>query len=243
MGYSTSTGTVPPVDATNPEGWVRSVWTDFVDLWPKILGLEHQAATIAATTPAGPQHDAAVTLVKAAASLASLQTETQKKVEETLADLGVGAIVTIAIILGLATIMAYIFARYFYLSRVLSDIESGTITADQVPTINSGGPSLPDLSPLGAGKGILLAGIGIVGVLAALHFFHHRRLSNPDLILLGANPQPDGVWSREVISLDYIHDDDGQAYTHSFGPSVHMQGLEDGSVRLYHPRKRIWRDF
>lgn len=49
--------------------------------------------------------------------------------------------------------------------------------------------------------------------------------------------------SHHVEKLWYVHDDDHRPYVHSFGAGVVMCAEPDGSIRLYHPSKRIWRDF
>lgn len=43
--------------------------------------------------------------------------------------------------------------------------------------------------------------------------------------------------------LKYKHLADGKNYVHDFGGTVIVQALRDGSLRLYHPRRKLWGDF
>lgn len=248
MGYSNDTATAASstLDKLNPVPWIKGRWAAFVDLWPQILGLQHKAATLAATLPPGTAHDAARSLVVAAGDLAKLQAATQRKVETVAGDLGLGAVAlgaaSIVALSALAAIMLYCFTRYAALQTTLHAIEAGTVTPEQAQNLPGAGGPLPDLSVLGGVSGGLL--LGAAAVLVGLFMLSRRRKENPSLVLFGANPQPEGVWSRRVLSLDYVHNDDGQAYTHSFRPDVSMQGLEDGSVRLFGRNgQRLWEDF
>lgn len=235
---------LPPLDTLHPGEWISSVWNAYVELWPKILGLQHEAATIAATTGPGVVHDTARAVVSGAAELMRIQTRVQASVEKYRAELGLGAVVssTLAVIFaGIALVILWSFRRYDALSATLDAVNAQTLTPEQAQGLLHAAGPMPDLSAIGGiGLGAIL---GIAAVVGFLYFASQRRHSNPELFLLGANPQPEGVWSRRVLSLDYIHDDDGQAYTHTFRPGVNMQALEDGSVRLYNGRRRIWKDF
>jgi len=241
------TTTVPPVTTSDPAGWIRSVWNNYVELGPKILGLAHEAATLKATsTPGSDQYNNAQTMLTAAVDLYKLQQSTQIKVEEYASSIGLGVVFTTAAVVvalaALAGIMAWCFVRYASLSKALDAVNAGTVSPSQAKSIlDSSGP-VPSLNVLGGITSTLVVG-GLL-VAAALWFLSRRRRENPYLTVLGANPPPeDGTWSSRVLSLDYIHDDDGQAYTHTFRPGVKMRALEDGTVQLYNPRKRIWREF
>lgn len=51
------------------------------------------------------------------------------------------------------------------------------------------------------------------------------------------------IMSDRVIELRYIHIEDGKAYKHEFGLGVEMIALDNGSIMLYHPRKKLWGDY
>lgn len=65
---------------------------------------------------------------------------------------------------------------------------------------------------------------------------------NPLLGVLG-NPPVAGTLSDRVYELRYRHAKDHRDYKHSFGPGVKAILLEDGRVVLWHPTKRLWKDF
>lgn len=238
---------LPPLDTERAADWIRAVWGSYVELWPKILGLQHEAAELAATSPPGFVKDTARAVVEGCAELMQLQTRVQKAVESYAGYLGLGAVstVTAAVVFStVALIILWSFRRYDALSELLEGVRAGYLGSDEAAQLLEAAGPLPDITPLGGiGLGALL---GVGAVLFLLWKFKAARFEleeNPPLYVLGANPQPDGVWSNRVLTLDYVHEDDGQPYTHDFRPGVRMQALEDGSVRLYHPRRRIWREF
>lgn len=239
-----------PPDQQDPEGWIQRQWDNFVELWTELLGLQHRAATIAATTPPGsPEHEIARKVVDGAAYVMSVQNKVQKWVDTYGGQLGLGAVLTAAALaVAAAAVMAvmwWCYVRYESLKKVLDGIDAGTLTPAQGSALLDQTNKPPNLNVLGGATSWL--GLGAVLALGGVLYFMSRRpapvRSNPYLAVLGANPQPPGVWSTRVLQLDYIHDDDGQPYTHAFRPGVRMQALEDGSVRLYHPNRPIWRDF
>lgn len=239
--------TLPAVDSgiPNPEGmdpgaWIRTVWSRYVELWPRILGLQHEAAELAATS-SGSLRDQARRVVDGAAHLSRVHTATVRKVEEYSGYLGLGAGVPVAASLAvaaLALVILWSFRRYDALDATLEAIKLGALTPAEASSLLEAAGPIPDLSVLGGASAGLL--IGAAGMLALL-LWAARRKANPDLVLLGLNPDP--LWSDRVLQLDYVHGDNGQPYTHTFRPGVRMEALEDGGVRLYHPRRRIWRDF
>lgn len=235
---------LPSLEDMDPREWIRAVWTDYLELWPRILGMQHEAAELAARTRSsgGWVHDTARHLVDAAGHLSRVHTATVRKVEEYSGYLGLGGpgvVPAAAAVAALALVVLWSFRRYDALHATLEAVQSGAVTpseADQL--LRSAGP-MPDVSVLGGvGLGAVLGGAAVLGL---LFWLGKRRRANPDLVLLGMNPDP--AWSSRVLQLDYIHGDNGQPYTHSFRRGVHMQGLEDGSVRVYHPRRRLWKDF
>lgn len=65
---------------------------------------------------------------------------------------------------------------------------------------------------------------------------------NPSLVVLG-NP-PAGRMSSEVLAIEYIHADDGEAYRHDFTENgVTMDALDGGGILISHPELRLWEDF
>lgn len=229
----------------DPVGYVRGIYLDFMDLFPQILNQMHRAATLAATLPPGSfAQQAARKAVDALGFLQRVHTATVRKIEEYGDYIGLSGAVPVAIVTAfaaLAAIIVWSFREYEAQKQILDLIEAGTLTPEEATAVaNATGPA-PPTSILGS-----LAGIGGAGVLAilavALLVFARRWKPNPDLLVFQENP-PDAVWSRRVYDLRYRHDDDGADYVHDFRPGVHMEGLEDGSVRLFHPRRRLWRDF
>lgn len=51
-----------------------------------------------------------------------------------------------------------------------------------------------------------------------------------------------GVFAKQVEYIEYTHADDGQPYYHAFGKGVKMEALPDGSLRIFHPNRRMWVD-
>lgn len=64
-----------------------------------------------------------------------------------------------------------------------------------------------------------------------------RHGPNPTLAVLGPNRAR--VFGTHVHLVKYEHVTEGFR-AHEFGPGVRMEALPDGSVRLFHPRKRLW---
>jgi len=231
---------IPDPEGMDPGAWIRTVWSRYLELWPRILGLQHEAAELAAAS-SGSVRDSARRVVDGAAHLSRIHTATVRKVEEYSGYLGLGsgAVVGASLaVAALALVVLWSFRRYDALDATLEAVKLGALTpAEAASLLDAAGP-MPDLSVLGgASAGLLL---GAAGMLALL-LWAARRKSNPDLVLLGMNPDP--LWSDRVLRLDYVHGDNGEPYKHTFRPGVRMESLEDGSVRLYHPRRRIWRDF
>lgn len=245
VDYATSQ---PPVLRYGPEvdpvGYIKTVWADFVNLFPSILNQQHRAATYAATLPAGSvAQQAARAAVDALARLAKIHTATVRKVEEYGGYIGLSGVLPVAIAAAfsaLALIVVWSFREYEAQKQILDMIEAGTLTPEQATAVaEATGPS-PSLDIIGG-----LAGVGGVGVLLlvalAVVLFARRWRPNPDLMVFRENPGE--VWSGRVYDLRYRHDEDGGDYIHDFRPGVHMEGLEDGSVRLFHPSRPLWRDF
>jgi len=238
-----STAAIPDTTGmdADPGAWIATVWDRYVNLFPSILGLEHEAASIVAATPAGTVHDMAKKVLDGAAFLARVHTATVKKVEEYSGYLGLGS-VTVALSLvfaALAAIILWSFVRFDSLRRVLDGVNAGTLTPEQGQTLLDAAGK-PDTSVIGiVNTGLVVAGLVAAAIL--LYRYLPARRANPDLVALRSNP--DTVWSHRVMAVEYVHDDNGEPYRHDFARGVEMEGLEDGSVRLFNPRRSLWRDF
>jgi hypothetical protein len=72
-----------------------------------------------------------------------------------------------------------------------------------------------------------------------------RARKNPSLFVVGANPGTrrarGKLFGKNVHKVYYEHATEGYR-VHEFASGVKLEGLPDGSVRLYHPKKRIWED-
>ncbi len=74
-----------------------------------------------------------------------------------------------------------------------------------------------------------------------------RRKRNPTLMV--QNPRGK-VFSKRVENVSYVldeqtHDPDtGELIVrvHEFDPPARMEALPDGSIRIYHPKHRVWGD-
>src|SRR4051812_24813520 len=76
-----------------------------------------------------------------------------------------------------------------------------------------------------------------------------RARKNPAVMIVGANPGGARTWTRgslhmseRVYEVRYRHLEMKGPYFHPFARGVCMEGLPDGSVRLFHPTKPIWAD-
>lgn len=48
-------------------------------------------------------------------------------------------------------------------------------------------------------------------------------------------------FGKQVDAVFYVHNTEGPR-VHYFGPGVRVEALADGSIRLYHPKRRVWAD-
>ncbi|HUT98890.1 MAG TPA: hypothetical protein VM054_07435 [bacterium] len=242
-----------PSSGTDPVLYLKSTWVRFRDMFPELLALQHRAASLAATLPPSREKEEARASVDEIALLIRVQARTAKRIEESRGFIGLGAVIIppaiLAGLVALALIVAWVFRSYAAQAKILDMIEAGTLTPSEALELMDAAGPMPDMSVLGGlGIGTVLGAAAVFGILWYMQRGRRRSnpclppSENPQLMILGANPQPDGLWSRRVLSLDYVHDDDGEPYTHTFRGGVRMQALEDGSVRLFHPRRRIWRD-
>jgi len=244
--YAVQTTGTAPAPQEDPRGYIEASWDAFLELWPQILDAMHEAADIVATTEAGTfRHDTARTALENLRRLARIHTATVRKVEEyqgylTLGRAGLGAlpVAVLTAFSALALIIAWSFRQYQAQRDLLDMIQAGTLTPDEAARLQDTGPTPPTdiLGGLGLGAG----GLALL-ILAGLLLLKRWR-DNPDLLVFHENP-PDGVWSNRVYEVRYRHDENRENYKHTFRPGVRLQGLPDGSVRLFHPDRPLWRDF
>ena len=243
--------TAPPL--TSPESdpvlYLRSRWAAFEGLFPALLALQHRAARLAATLPAtDPRRAEARAAVDSIARLIRIQAATVARVETWGAYVGLGAVAippaALAALTALALIVAWVFRAYAAQKDILDLIESGALTPEQAIAIKEASGPAPGLDILEGAEGIGRAAVLLVLAFAALALARNWQWKrNPDLLTFHDNPPPDAVWSHRVYDLRYRHDEDGENYIHEFKPGVRLQALPDGSVRLSHPRRRLWDDF
>lgn len=233
----------PQVD---PVGYVKGVYDDFLNLFPAILNQLHRASTLAATLPPGSYaQQAARAAVDALAYLQRVHTATVRKIEEYGGYIGLSGVLPVAVAAAfsaLALVVVWSFREYEAQKQILDSIKAGTLTPEQAQAIATATGPKPSTDILGS-----LADIGGVGVLVilavALLVFARNWRPNPDLLVFRENPTDPDIWSHRVYDLRYRHDEDGADYVHNFRPGVRMEALQDGSVRLFHANRRLWRDF
>lgn len=71
----------------------------------------------------------------------------------------------------------------------------------------------------------------------------------PQLLLFGANPGGRRTWTRggvkigkEVDRIYYVHVTEGPRVHEFEHNGVKLEGLPDGSLRIFHPDLRLWED-
>lgn len=261
MSYALPSGPGDPVDTGNAglgdfdaqafapsdaAQWIRENLDRYLDLWPSILDLMHRAAVAAAD--ARERGDLETyrlgrRVIESLQDLAQLHQGTTEKLEAYREFFGLGAVqVPITLLTVMSTLAALIvwqFRRFDVQQNLVAAMERGAITADDVRVLNEGPPG--PVAQLGQlGKLLLWGGALLVLVLVLRE---RGYLSNPQLLLLENPPAGGEEIGERVFQVRYRHAQDGSPYYHDFGPGVRMEGQEDGSVVLYHPRKRLWRDF
>lgn len=244
------------VDAA--KAYLRDRWADFLNLSPRIIDLQHRAAEAAYRAGQAGEPDRKAALQDIIRALGELNVAHGKAVDmfhlEAIGDklglsgyeprpAGLGAL-PIAGLVGLsafstlALIVLWAFRSYEIQERKLDMLESG-YSVEAIAAVGDPGPSpIGFFGALGdIGKLVLWGGLAWL----ALQAFQTWR-ANPPLEVWHANPPE--TFGRRVYDITYRHDDDGLDYIHEFGPSVALEALDDGSVRLYHVDGRpLWADF
>jgi len=252
--------------------YLRGKWSDFVNLYQRIIDAQHRAAVAARDAELRGdlvardearkivheladmqrKHDAAVRAMSGVADLVGLQGYPR----------GLGIVFTaaqITIITALALTVAWFFRAYAAEARKLDMIEAGTLTPAEAAAISASVGAAPG-EVFGAVGGIAkLALWGVLGFLALRAFQTFQSLQpvgrrssgtrrNPPLVVFDHNPPTDDpdaeVFGEEVYGVWYRHADDGGNWFHEFGPGVEMLAHDDGSVSLQHSGgRRVWEEF
>lgn len=229
----------------DPQGYLQSVWSEFVALGPAILDLQHRAAMIAADANAAGDPERAEQAVEVIQQLHTVGQLHQRAMDRALQvgewiglggygpQLGAIPVAALTILSGLALVVAWVFRAYEAADRKLDLIEDGILTPEQAAALDPG-PAPGGM--LGEAKGLLiLAAVLGLGLMLA-----NRYVRNPPLVVYGSNPP--GPIGEDVHAIYYRHAEDGKHYVHEFAGDVQMDALEDGSVLLSGPLP-LWEDF
>ncbi len=236
-----------PQDEAGALGYVRARWAAFVALSPKIIDLQHRAAVAShAYREAGRpiQADAARALIEELAKLQRVHHKVVTWAESAGAAVGLGAVQIPIGIVGVsmaAMLVAWAFRKYAAQERALVLLEDGVLTPAQFDALD-----IIDPPGIGADVAGVAGGIGkwvlfvILGLAVLEGVKRGGFRSNPPLLLFG---NPPGPMSEDVAFVGYQHQDDGEWYIHEFDGGVEMEAEPDGSIRIGHPDKEVWRDF
>jgi len=235
-------GETVPSDAAE---YVREKWEDFLNLSPRIIDLQHRAATAAgaarergdAVTEA-----AAKAMIRTLGELNVLHGGAVDRLLPLAPYVGLGAIVVPVAVAtafsALALVVLWFFRKVALQEELLARLEDGTLTEAGYLAAQEALGDIP--GPLEAGADLVKwVAFGFVAWAAFRAFGPLRR--NPPLTVFNRNPPE--VLSRRVWALSYRHEEDGEDYEHEFGPNVELETLEDGSLLVSHPSRPIWRDF
>lgn len=258
MSYGLAAPAVPPESEAreDPEGFIRRQWSRFVDLGPRIQDLQHRAAVLAGEAKRRgdlERHRLAKEVIRKLGRLREIHGKVLERVAGMadalgIENTGVGAIPFVApmAVGALALVVLWVFRSYAAQERKLDMIEAGTLTPEQAAELDPGSPPAQAAGLIGEATGLLKwAALGLV-VWAALDMMDVGLFNrNPPLVVYGPNP-PEGaeIIGTDVEAIYYRHAEDGKAYVHQFeSPGVALYGNPDGSVRVEHPDRRLWKDF
>jgi len=234
-------------------GYIREKWEQFLNLWSRILDLQHRATLAKQASEAVGDTERALAAEIVFDDLGYLgrwHNDIVYRIEAFREGMGLGAIEPITLsggVIGitvLALLVAWSFRRFAAQERALEAIEAGTVTAEQLIEMRSEDPPVRLVS--GLAELLKWGAIAVVGFMLLRGVQAFRP--NPPLMLFHANP-PDqgGEISNDVVAIWYRHNEDGELYEHRFERSlfdgVHMDAEPDGSISLYNPDKPVWDDF
>lgn len=232
--------------------YVRQKWAEFLNLGPRIIDLQHRAAIVAFEAQARGDTQSAELARDVIRALGNLNVAHGRAIDtyelERVGDaVGLSAIPTAVVVapavaLSLAAVVAWAFRAYAAEARKLELIEAGVLTPEQAAALDAGP------SPVGVAQNLAkLVGLALAVYIGAQLFgiargFDGAWRRNPPLEVWRTNPP--GTFGDEVYDVRYRHSDDGLNYVHDFGPGVELEGLDDGTVRLYHrDGLPLWDDF
>jgi len=248
----TELGFYLPEETTTTEekarSYIQEKWAAFLDLSRRMIDLQHRAALAKqAAERAGDieREEAALTLIEDIGYLNQWHNEIVFRIEAIRENVGLGAIqlpLGVAVLSGLALLVAWAFRRYDAQELALKAIEDGTITPEQLIALT--GEDAPGEIVGGLASALKWGAVALVGWVLLQGFRTFRP--NPPLVVFHENP-PGGEMSNDVVGVQYRHNDDGEFYEHRFDRShfdgVHMDAEDDGSIRIFHPRKPVWDNF
>lgn len=241
--------TYTPVEAAITEsdsaGYFREKWGAFKQLEPRIHDLQHRAALSAQHyREAGntAQEMAAKALIYTLRDLSILHGRIVAHFSDLAPYVGLGAIaVPVAVAAAFSTaalVLLWFFRKFDLQEKALEMLEAGTLTEAGFKAMNESLGASPLRETAGILKLAMWAFLGWMAFQAIQGAGAFRR--NPPLVIFG---NPPGTFGREVVAIQYQHEDDGELYEHEFDGGVEMEALEGGDVLISHPTKRIWREF
>lgn len=227
--------------------YVREKWAAFEALSPKIIDLQHRAALAKQSYESmgrQTQADAARLLILQLAKLQQVHHAVLSWAEGAANALGLGAVqipLGVAGVTVAALLVAWIFRKYEAQEKALDLLESGVLTPEQFNQLD-----ILDPPGIGADVAGIAGGIGkwalfiIIGLAVLEGMKRDAFFKNPPLILMG---NPPGPMSEDVAFIGYQHVEDGEWYLHEFEGGVHMDAMPDGTIRVSHPEKKVWKEF
>lgn len=228
--------------------YVRDQWDAFVHLSPRIIDLQHRAALAAQAARASgdaTSEEAAKAMIRTLGELNVAHGRVLDHFQPYLQYVGLGAVAVPVVVAtafsALALVVAWYFRKVALQEELLEQLEAGNLTERGYLAAQEELGAMP--GPVQAGTDLAkLALWAFLAWLAFQAFGVWRGLKpNPPLTIFKSNPP--GVMSDRAWFLAYRHADDGEDYIHDFGPDVHLEAQEDGSVCLWHPTRPVWREF
>ena len=135
--------------------------------------------------------------------------------------------------------MLWFFRKMDIQEKALDLLEAGVLTEAGFLQMNKDAGKSPLGETLGFAKLALWAFLAWMGLKVFAELQGPRR--NPPLVIFG-NP-PEDVLSEDVVSIRYVHADDGELYQHDFDGGVSAEVLPDGGFLISHPTRPVWGEF
>ncbi len=230
---------------SNAAEYFQEKWAAFVGLTPAIIDLQHRASLArqryneeGKTTEA----DAARAVIVELGKLNVTHGKIVDHFSELAPYVGLGAVavpVAIAAAFSTAAIaMLWFFRKMGVQEKALGLLEAGVLTEAGFLEMNRELGASPIRETLGFAKLALWGFLGWMGFKVFSELQGPR--SNPPLVIFG---NPPDVLSEDVVSIQYVHAEDGELYQHDFEGDVRGQVLADGGFLISHPTRPVWRDF